>query len=183
MEFSYNNNFQATIGMTPFEALYGKWCRSPLCWDEVGKREVVGLELVRLTNEAVQKIRARMGTAQSRQKSYADVRRRSLDFEIGDLVFLKVAPMKGDLRFGCKGKLSPKLFGPFEILERIGPVAYKLALPPALSGVHDVFYVSMLRKYIMDPIYVIGYEPLQLNEELRGKTSKNLSQRSKSLTQ
>ena len=166
MEFSYNNSFQATIGMAPFEALYGKRCRSPLCWDEVGEKELVGPELVRLTNEAVQKIRARMRTAQSRQKSYADVRRKSLEFEVGDPVFLKVAPMKGVLRFGHKGKLSPKFIGPFEILERVGPVAYKLALPPALSGVHDVFHVSMLRKYITDPIHVIDYEPLQLNEDL-----------------
>ena len=95
MEFSYNNSFQATIGMAPFEALYGKRCRSPLCWDEVGEKELVGPELVRLTNEAVQKIRARMRTAQSRKKSYADVRRKSLLFEVGDPVFLKVAPMKG----------------------------------------------------------------------------------------
>ena len=96
-----------------------------------------------------------MRTAQSRQKSYADVRRKSLEFEVGDLVFLKVAPMKGVLRFGHKGKLSPKFIGPFEILERVGSVAYKLALPPALSGVYDVFHVSMLRKYITDPIHVI----------------------------
>ena len=107
-----------------------------------------------------------MRTAQSRQKSYADVRRKSLLFEVGDPVFLKVTPMKGVLRFRLKGKLSPKLIGPFEILERVGPVAHKLALPPTLSRVHDVFHVSMLRKYIMDPIHVIDYEPLQLNEDL-----------------
>ena len=107
-----------------------------------------------------------MCTAQSRQKSYVDVRRRSLEFEIGDLVFLKVAPMKGVLRFGCKCKLSPKFIGPFEILEQVGPVAYKLALPPALSGVHDVFYVLVLRKYITNPIHIIDYEPLQLNEDM-----------------
>ena len=166
MEFSYNNSFQATIGMAPFEAMYGKRCRSPLCWDEVGERELVGPKLVRLTNEAVQKIRARMCTTQSRQKSYADVRRKSLEFETGDLVFLKMAPMKGVLRFGRKGKLSPKFIEPFEILERIGPVAYMLAPPPALLGVHDVFHMSMLRKYITDPIHVIDYEPPQLNKDL-----------------
>ena len=107
-----------------------------------------------------------MHTAQSRQKSYADVRCRSLEFEIGDLVFLKVAPMKGVLRFKRKGKLSPKFIGPFEILERIGPTTFKLALPPALSRVHDVFHVSMLRKYITDPIHIIDYGPLKLNEDL-----------------
>ena len=141
----------------------------PLCWYEVGERELVGPELVRLTNEVVQKIRARMRTAQSRQKSYADVRRKSLEFERGNPVFLKVAPMKGVLRFRHKGKLSPKFIGPFKILERVGSVMYKLALPPAFSGVHDVFHVSMLRKYSTDPIHVIDYEPLQLNEDLSYK--------------
>ena len=112
------------------------------------------------------KIRARMRTAKSRQKSYADVRRRSLEFEIGDPVLLKVTPMKGVLRFRRKGKLSPKFIGPFEILERVGPIAYKLALPPAHLGVHDVFHMLRLRKYITDPIHEIDYEPLQLNEDL-----------------
>ena len=121
------------------------------------ERELVGPELVRLTNEAVQKIRARMRIAQSRQKSYVDVMRRSLEFEIGDPVFLKVAPMKGVLRFERKGKLSPKFIEPFEILERVGPLAYKLALPLAHSEVHDAFHVSMLRKYITDPIHVLDY--------------------------
>ena len=107
-----------------------------------------------------------MRTAQSRQKSYADVRRRNLEFEEGDPVFLKVAPMKGILRFGRKGKLSPRFIGPFEILERVGSVAYKLALPPSLSSVHDVFHVSMLRKYIPDPTHVIDYKPLEIEENL-----------------
>lgn len=103
--------------MASFEALYGKQCRSPLCWHEVGDRELVGPKFVRVTNEIVPKIRARMCTAQNRQKSYAYVRRRSLEFEVGDLVFLKVAPMKGVLRFEHKKKLSPRFIGPFKILE------------------------------------------------------------------
>ena len=107
-----------------------------------------------------------MRTAKSRRKSYADVRRRSLEFEIRDPVFLKVTPMKGVLRFRCKGKLSPNFIEPFEILERVGPVAYKLVQPPAHLGVHDVFHVLMLRKYITDPIHEIDYEALQLNEDL-----------------
>ncbi|TYK23882.1 pol protein [Cucumis melo var. makuwa] len=146
MEFAYNNSYQATIGMAPFEALYGKCCRSPVCWGEVGEQSLMGPELVQSTNEAIQKIRSRMHTAQSRQKSYADVRRKDLEFEVEDKVFLKVAPMRGVLRFERRGKLSPRFVGPFEILERIGPVAYRLALPPSLSTVHDVFHVSMLRK-------------------------------------
>ncbi|KAL4032890.1 hypothetical protein IC575_005973 [Cucumis melo] len=134
MEFAYNNSFQATIGMTPFEALYGKCCRSPVCW--------------------------------VRQKSYADVRRKDLEFDVGDKVFLRVAPMRGVLRFEKRGKLSPRFVGPFEILERIGPVAYRLALPPSLSTVHDVFHVSMLRKYVPDPSHVVDYEPLEIDENL-----------------
>ncbi|KAL4028501.1 hypothetical protein IC575_011698 [Cucumis melo] len=111
MEFAYNNSYQATIGMAPFEALYGKCCRSPVCWGEVGEQRMLGPELVQTTNAAIQKIRARMLTAQSRQKSYADVRRKDLEFEVGDMVFLKVAPMKGVLRFEKKGKLSPRFVG------------------------------------------------------------------------
>ena len=107
-----------------------------------------------------------MRIAKSRQKSYADVRRRSLEFETRGLVFLKVAPVKDVLRFGRTGKLSPKFIVPFQILERVGPVAYKLALPLANLEVHDAFYVSMLRKYITNPIHVIDYEQLQLNEDL-----------------
>ncbi|KAL0560523.1 hypothetical protein IC582_000928 [Cucumis melo] len=166
MEFAYNNSYQATIGMAPFEALYGKCCRSLVCWDEVGEQRLMGPELVQSTNEAIQKIRSRMHTAQSRQKSYADVRRKDLEFEVGDKVFLKVAPMRGVLRFERRGKLSPRFVGPFEILERIGPVAYRLALPPSLSTVHDVFHVSMLRKYVPDPSHVVDYEPLEIDENL-----------------
>ncbi|KAL5542399.1 hypothetical protein UlMin_010109 [Ulmus minor] len=105
-------------------------------------------------------------TATNRQKSYVDRRRRPLEFQVGDLVFLKVAPMKGVMRFGKKGKLSPRYIGPFEILERIGKVAYKLALPSELSTVHNVFHVSMLRKYISDPSHVLESEPIEIREDL-----------------
>ncbi|KAA0043136.1 putative Retrotransposon protein [Cucumis melo var. makuwa] len=166
MEFAYNNSFQATIGIAPFEALYGKCCRSPVCWGEVGEQRLMGPELVQSTNEAIQKIRSRMQITQSRQKSYADVRWKDLEFDVGDKVFLKVAPMKGVLRFERGGKLSPRFVRPFEILERIGPVAYRLALPPSLSVVHDVFHVSMLRKYVPDQSHVVDYEPLEIDENL-----------------
>ncbi|KAA0066907.1 pol protein [Cucumis melo var. makuwa] len=135
MEFAYNNNYQATIGMAPFEALYGKCCRSPVCWGEVGEKRMLGPD-------------------------------KNLEFEVGDMVFLKVAPMKGVLRYVKKGKLSPRFVGPFEILERIGPVAYRLALPPSFSAVHDVFHVSMLRRYVADPTHVVDFEPLQISENL-----------------
>ena len=166
VEFAYNNSYHSTIDMAPYEALYGRKCRSPIHWDEIGEKKFLGPELVQRTTEAVKKIRKRMLTTQSRQKSYADTRRRDLEFEVGDKVFLKVAPMKGVMRFGKKGKLSPRFVGPFEVLERIGVVAYRLALPPSLSAVHNVFHVSMLRKYISDSSHVLNYEPLQLNQDL-----------------
>ena len=102
----------------------------------------------------------------SRQKSYADKRRRPLEFQVGDLVFLKVAPFKGVMRFGKKGKLSPRYIGPFEVLERIGNVAYKLDLPQELACVHNVFHVSMLKKYIPDPSHVLDHEPIEIREDL-----------------
>ncbi|XP_028096695.1 uncharacterized protein LOC114296588 [Camellia sinensis] len=104
--------------------------------------------------------------AQSRQKRYADNRRRDLVFGVGDHVFLKVSPMKGVMRFGVRGKLSPRFVGPFEVLDRVREVTYRLALPPSLAGVHNVFHVSMLRKYIPDPSHVINHTPLQFKENL-----------------
>ncbi|KAA0059783.1 pol protein [Cucumis melo var. makuwa] len=138
----------------------------PQLMGEVGEQRLMGPELVQSTNKAIQKIRSCMHTAQSRQKSYTDVRRKDLEFDVGDKVFLKVAPMKGVLRFERRGKLSPRIVVPFEILEQIGPVAYRLALPPSLSTVHDVFHVSMLRKYVSDPSHVVDYEPLEIDENL-----------------
>ena len=128
--------------MAPYEALYGRPYRSPLCWIEVGESSITGPDLIRDTSEKVSLIR-RLLMAQSRHKSYTDVRRRPLEFEVGDHVFLKVMPKRGVVRFDKCGKL-PRFIGPFEILERIGTVAYRLALPPSMSGVHEVFHVSML---------------------------------------
>ena len=115
MEFTYNNSHQATTGMAPYEALYGRKCRTPICWEEVGERKLLGHEMVQLTTDKVRVIRKRMKEAQDRQKSYADSRGRSLEFQMGDKVFLKVAPWKGIIRFGVKGKLAPRYIGPFEI--------------------------------------------------------------------
>ena len=166
VEFAYNNSYHASIGMAPFEALYGRRCRTPTCWNEIGEREPSKVELIDQTIGIIKIIRKRLQAAQSRQKSYADKRRRPLEFEVGDHVFLKVSPLKGSIRFGQKGKLSPRFIGPFEILQRVGSVAYRLALPPSLQGVHDVFHVSNLRKYVSDPDHVIQHEPLQVKENL-----------------
>ena len=166
-EFAYNNSYQATIGMAPYEALYGRKCRSPVHWDEAGERQFLGPELVEQATEAIKKIREKMKTAQSRQKSYADRRRRPLEFEPGEKVFLKISPTKGITRFRKRGKLNPRFIGPFEVLERVGKVAYRLALPPSLSGVHDIFHVSMLRKYIADPSHILRHPEVEVTPDLR----------------
>ena len=131
VEFAYNNSCQASIQMAPYKALYGRSCKSPLCWTEVGESSITGPDLIRDTSEKVSLIQQRLLTAQSRQKSYEDVRRQPLEFEVGDHVFLKVMPMREVVRFDKRGKLSPRFIGPFEILERVGTVAYRLALPLA----------------------------------------------------
>jgi hypothetical protein len=166
-EFAYNNSYHSSIQMAPFEALYGRKCRSPLCWDAVGENTIIGPQMIADTVEKVSQIRERILAAQSRQKSYADTRRRPLEFMEGDKVFLKVSPMKGVMRFGKKGKLSPRFIGPYEILERIGKVAYRVALPPSLAGIHDVFHVSTLRKYEPNPSHVLQPEQIQLKENLQ----------------
>ena len=130
VEFSYNNSYHSSIEMAPYEALYGRKCRSLLCWEKVGERKLLGPEIIQMTSKKINLIRKRLQTAQSRQKSYYDNSRREVEFEVKDVVFLKVAPMKGVMRFGKKGKLSPRFVGPFEILKLIGKVAFKLALPP-----------------------------------------------------
>jgi len=155
VEFSYNNSYHSSIKMAPFEALYGRKCRSPLCWNDKTENLVLGPDLLRETFDQVTIIRDRMKAAQDRQKSYADQRRRPLDFAVGDHVFLRVSPWKGVKRFGIKGKLSPKYIGPFEISDRVGSCAYRLALPPNIDRVHNVFHVSQLRKYIRDPSHVL----------------------------
>ena len=141
--------------MAPYEALYGRKCRSPLYWDKEGSGFLEGLEIVQQTIEKVNMIKSKLKAVQDRQKSYADQHRKEMDFNLGEKVFLKVSPWRGIMRFGNKGKLSPRYIGPYEIIEKIGPLSYKLALPPELSRIHDVFHVSMLRRYRLDPSHII----------------------------
>ena len=165
VEFAYNNNYQASIQMAPYEALYGRPCRSPLCWTEVGESSITGPDLIRDTSEKVSLIRQLLFKAQSRQKSYADVRRRPLEFEVGDHVFLKVMPKRGEWSRSASGKLSPRFIEPFEILERVGTRAYRLALPPSMSGFHEVFHVSMLRRYTPDPAHVVDWGEIEVETD------------------
>jgi hypothetical protein len=145
--------------MAPFEALYGRRCRMPLNWLQTGKREIFGPDLVLEAERKVKIIRKKLEAAQTRQKNYRDKRRKSLQFEVGDHIYLKVSPTKGVQRFGIKGKLAPRYIGHYEIMEASGPVAYKLNLPPKMSAIHNMFYVSQLKKCIRLPTKVmIGLE-------------------------
>jgi hypothetical protein len=132
--------------MSPFEALYRRRCRTPLLWDGVGDHKLFGPDLIRDSKEKVKLIHDRLKIAQSRQKSYADSKRKEVTYKVGDRAYLCVSPLRGIKRFGVKGKLAPRFIGPYRVLERRGEVAYKLELPEGLSGVHDVFHVSQLKK-------------------------------------
>ncbi|KAJ9539518.1 hypothetical protein OSB04_032251 [Centaurea solstitialis] len=166
VEFSYNNSFHASIGMPPYEMLYGRRCRTPVCWGEVGQRELGSTEIVQKTTEGIQLIRDRLRAAQSRQKSYADKRRSDLEFNVGDKVLLKVSPWKGVIRFRKRGKLGPRFIGPFEIVARVGKVAYRLELPPELSQIHNTFHVSQLRKCLADESAHVPIDDIQVDERL-----------------
>ena len=166
MEFAYNNSFQSSIGMAPYEALYGRKCRTPVCWTELNEHKLIGPDIVKDTEEKVQVIRQRLKAASDRQKSYANLKRRDIEYNVGDKVFLKVSPWRKILRFGQRGKLSPRFIGPYEILEHIGPMAYRLALPPELAKLHDVFHVSMLRRYHSDESHILPIQEIQVQEDL-----------------
>ncbi|KAK8638452.1 hypothetical protein V6N13_136874 [Hibiscus sabdariffa] len=152
--------------MAPYEALYGRKCRTPICWTELYDRKILGPELIQETENTVRLIRDRLKQAFDRQKSYADRRRKDIEFAVGDQVFLKVSPWKKVLRFGRKGKLSPRFIGPYRILERVGTVAYRLELPPQLSRIHNIFHVSMLRQYRPDPSHIIQAQDVELRPDL-----------------
>ena len=138
VEFAHNNSYQASIQMAPYEALYGRPCRSPIRCTEVGESSIIGPDLIRDTSEKVSLIRQCLLMAQSLQKSYADGRRRPLESEVCDHVFLKVMPKRGVVRFGKRGKLLPRFIGPFKILEMVDTVAYRLDLPLSMSGPRSI---------------------------------------------
>jgi hypothetical protein len=150
-EFSYNNSYQASLKMSPFHALYGRSCRTPLQWDQPREKQVFRLDILLEVEENIKMVRENLKIAQSRQRSYADTRRRELSFEVGDFVYLKMSPIKGVRRFGVKGKLAPRYVGPYQILAKRGEVAFQLSLPEDLSAVHDVFHVSQLKKCLCVP--------------------------------
>jgi transposase InsO family protein len=129
-EFSYNNSYQESLKMAPFEMLYGRRCQTPLSWNKMGEQKVFGPDILEEAEKQVRMVKENLRVTQSSQKSYADHRRRELSFEVGDFVYLKVSPMRGLRRFKVRGKLAPRFIGPFKILEKRGEVAYQLELPP-----------------------------------------------------
>jgi hypothetical protein len=165
-EFSYNNSYQESLKMAPFEMLYGQRCRTPLFWNETGERKVFGPDILEEAEKQVRMVKENLRVAQSRQKSYVDHRRRELRFDMGDFIYLKVSPMRGLRHFKVRGKLTPRFIGPFKILEKRGEVAYQLELPPQLFDVHDVFHVSQLKKCLRVPKEQIPMEDLDAKEDL-----------------
>ncbi|KAK8942809.1 hypothetical protein KSP39_PZI009568 [Platanthera zijinensis] len=159
MEFAYNNSYQESLQMAPFEALYGRRCRTPLFWAEVGERPLLGPDALEEMEVSVKLIREKLRIAQERYEKNANRRRSVLEFSVGDMVFLKVSPMVGVKRFGKNHKLDPRYVGPFEIVERIGVSAYKLKLPANFPGVHNVFHVSQLRRCVLSDRQVLDAVP------------------------
>ena len=168
-EFSYNNSYQESLKMSPFEALYGRRCRTPLNWPETGDSRIFGPEVLKEAETKVKLIRDRLKTAQSRQKSYYDQKHRQISFEPNEYVYLGVSPMRGLQRFKVKGKLTPRFVGPFRIIARRGKVAYQLELPSELSDVHDVFHVSPLRRCVRNPDKQVQHQDLHLQPDLTYK--------------
>ena len=164
MEFAYNNSYQSRIGMAPFEALCGRICRTPMCWTELNEHKIISPDLVKDNEEKVQIIQQKLKASSDRQRSYANLKGNDIEFEVGDKVFLKVSPWKTILCFGRKGKLSPRFIGPYEILERVGPVAYCLAFPLEFAKLHDVYHVSMLRRYRSDTSHILPVQDIQVQE-------------------
>jgi hypothetical protein len=152
--------------MASFEVLYGQRCRTPLSWSETGERQIFGPDLVTETKNKVKLIQANLKAAQSRQKSYADQRRKPLQFQEGNYVYLRVSPTKGVQRFGIKGKLAPQYIGPFEITEAYGPVAYRVHLPSLLAAIHDVFHISQLKKCIKVSTEIIEQQAIEIEPNL-----------------
>jgi hypothetical protein len=165
-EFSYNNSYQESLKMAPFEMLCGQRCQTPLFWNETGERIVFGPNILQEVEKQVCMVRENLRVAQSRQKSYADHRRRELSIGVGDFVYLKVSPMRGLRHFKVRGQLAARFIGPFKILEKRGEVAYQLELPPQLSNMHNVFHVSQLKKCLRVPEVQLPMKDLNAKKDL-----------------
>nr|GEU99424.1 putative reverse transcriptase domain-containing protein [Tanacetum cinerariifolium] len=161
------DGYHASIKAAPFEALYGRKCRSPVCWAEVGDAQLTGLELIYETTKKIIQIKQRIQAARDRQKSCADVRHKPLEIQVGDQVMLKVSPWKAVVRFGKRGKLNLRYIGPFKVLAKVETVAYRLELSQQLSRVHNTFHVSNLKKCLSDKPLAISLDEVHIDDKLR----------------
>jgi hypothetical protein len=168
-EFSYYDSYQESLKMSPFEALYGRSYCTPLSWSESRERTIFGPDIVTEAEEKVKQIRANILIAQTRQKSYTDKQCRPFEFEVDDHVYLWVLPMKSVHRVGIKGKLAPRYVGPYPILEKFGSLAYQVELSSSLAGMHNVFHVSQLKKYMKPPTDVVVEDTILLEPDLTYK--------------
>ncbi|KAK9126039.1 hypothetical protein Scep_014885 [Stephania cephalantha] len=162
IDFAYNNSYQTSIRMTLYDALYGRPCRSPTCWLDKEDKVLLGPEIIAETNNKIQIIQNRLKIAQSCQKTCADSGRKSSKLQVDELVLLKLSPMKGIQRFGKKEKFAPRFICPFSVAERIGETTYRIDHPLAPEKIHDVFHVSMLKKYKPDSSHIIQWNDLYL---------------------
>nr|GEZ87919.1 putative reverse transcriptase domain-containing protein [Tanacetum cinerariifolium] len=156
-----------SIKAAPYEALYSRKCRSPVCWAEVGEAQLTSPELIQETTEKIVLIMQRIQAAQDRQKSYADLKWKPIEFEVEDKVMLKVSPWKEVVRFGKRGKLNPRYVRPLKVLAKVGIVAYRLELPQELSRVHHTFYLSNLKKCYADEPLVMPLEGIHVDDRLQ----------------
>ncbi|GJR12680.1 putative reverse transcriptase domain-containing protein [Tanacetum coccineum] len=166
VEFLYKNSYHSSVKCSPFEALYGRKCRTPIAWAEVGENKLIGPEIVQESTDKIMQIKERLKATRDRQKSYADNQRKPLEFSVGDKVLRKVSLWKGVVRFGKRSNLSPRYVGPFKVVERVGPVAYRLCLPQELVGIHDTFHVPNLKKCLADVNLHVPLEEIKIDDKL-----------------
>eukprot|EP00253_Pinus_taeda_P017384 PITA_17384 len=164
VEFVYNNGYHTSTQMSPFEVLYGQKCRTPSSWGGPEDRLSLGPDMLKDMEDMVKRVRANLKASQGRQKNFADWKRRFKEYLVGDHVYIKIQAKKSTLQWSECAKLAPRYCGPFQVLARFGPMAYQLALPSHIR-VHNVFHVSVFKKYVYDPRHVIRWQDIQVKSE------------------
>jgi hypothetical protein len=164
VEFAYNNDYQESLKISPFKVLYGRPCNTPVSWRNLVNTITIGPDMLREMEQQVIHIKQNLKIAQDRQKSYADRKRTPREFKTGDHIYLRVKPRKSSMRMRDCSKLVPRYCGPFEFLDRVGLVAYRLALPPTIKA-HNVFHISLLKKHVYDSNHIIDQSVIQVESE------------------